>query len=168
MVDNQMSDNQMSDKMLDDQNSTTMTCTDYLCVPFIYVYLFFEFVYGCLQTAILGVYSGLDYAYVIPYFNPKALLIWKSPVGLMSLREFNYKYWSVMLLLAYFTYYPNPISWGFQRSVNMVREACFCDMIKMTSSSYLVEGVWLVTIQDRWSQASYLFRRFLCNLLHLM
>lgn len=150
-----------------DETNYSTSLIDVFNVPFLYLILFYEFVYGCIVNAVYGLDRVLDYSYIIPYFSPKAMFLWKSPIGFTNLKSLNYRYWITALAVAYFAFYPNITGWYIQRGINLIREQCLCDIIRMNVIGPAYEGAWLMSTEDRWSKFNYLMRRFICYFLKI-
>lgn len=97
----------------------------------------------------------------LPYLSFSNLFKGKSPLGFSSLSSIEWRYWTIMLALCFMTLYDQGI-WYLQRGLNLFREVCYCDAIRVMRMSDTVEGLALWLTDDRFSTAKYFTCRTLC------
>lgn len=149
-------------------NASQASYLDYLCIPFVWLYLVFDMILTPVKLLYFYSQDLLDYVY-LPYFQPKAIFLLRCPFGLVNIRQTNYKYWLVALLLCYTNFYQFTLGWYFQRSINYVRESCYCDLMKVSHASPLIEGTWFLFFGGhRVAQFKYFFRKFVCSFFKLL
>ena len=168
MSENQEYHNSLSDSEDEKQQPQEETWTHTLLTPFIYLYLFLEMLVSPLFHVKNGVNEVLGWI-PLPVFNPKALFIWKFPFSLMTARDLNWRYWITLFTLGYITFYQGMMGWYFQRSINYIREACYCDLIRISTSSSVLEGSWLLLFtHHKQQQLKYFGRKLVCAFFKLI
>lgn len=95
----------------------------------------------------------------IPTFTLLGLV--QGRIGWRALSSYQWRFWLTITILCYLTINHSPLVFLFQRSLNIFREVCFCDAIRLIRSVDLIEGAFIVT-SSYGNTLKYLTCRSLC------
>lgn len=80
---------------------------------------------------------------IIPTFTLLGLI--QGRIGWKPLASYQWRFWLTITILCYLTINQSFLVYLFQRSLNLFREVCYCDAIRLIRSTDLIEGAFIVS-----------------------
>lgn len=107
-------------------------------------------------------YHNLVNSVYLPDFNFTAVLNGQFPLGYKMVSQIKWRWWLIMLTLAFLVFHVPYAAWALQRFINQFREVCQCDFIHLIRKSDMVEAWTIFWNTNKYKELKYLVCRSVC------